>query len=133
MKTQRQLKATIWVVQQSDKKAGSFVETNPNLKIVQEELHGLSYKAIIDAGIDTQLTYNTIYFPGFKAKVDSKNKEIKYDNPLGLITINLPKGTHKVIINYSKTTAHLVSELISIFALLLTLILFYKIWQKSSF
>ncbi len=123
----------IWVQKIPEKRADTLTAKNANINILGENLHALTYKATLEAKDNTQLIYNMVYYPGFKAILDSQNTDISYDNPGGLISIKLPKGVHEVIIYYGKTTVHLVSELISILALTLTLILIYKQWRKQNF
>lgn len=123
----------LWVQEKPRQRASTNLAENSSIEIISEQLHGLTYKSKIHSNTDTKLTYNTIYFPGFKAKVDSKQKEINYTNREGLISVGLPKGTHEVIIYFGKTTVHLVAELVSLLSLVFTSFLLIKIWKSKNF
>jgi hypothetical protein len=57
---------------------------------------------------------NTIYFPGWQAYVNGEFTEILYNNPNGLIMLNLNKGTNNVEIKFAETTIGHLADLISI-------------------
>lgn len=71
---------------------------------------------------------NTIYFPGWVAYVNGKPAQILYNNPRGLINLNLNKGVNNVQVKFSETPVRIVADLISVLGLvgLLGLILLKK-------
>lgn len=77
--------------------------------------------------VETQ-THNTIqiahvYYPGWKVYVNSKISEIRYDNPGGLMQVDVTTGKNKIIFVFSRTPLRFVSELVSIFGLVLLLVM----------
>jgi len=68
---------------------------------------------------------NTIYYPGWKAKVNNQNAEIDYSNEEGVMELMIPKGESKVELKFSETPLRLFSDTISVVSVLL--LLFYRI------
>ncbi len=122
----------LWVIKKPTTRADTKFESK-DILINDETINPAKYKATIEALSNTTLTINTIYFPGFFATVDDIPVAIAYNNDHGLMQIPLIKGKHQVIINYSETAVHIVSELISIAALLLTGFIFIYLWRKQNF
>jgi hypothetical protein len=60
---------------------------------------------------------NTIYFPGWQASVNGEPAEILYDNPNGLISLNLNKGANNVEIKFSETAVGHLADLVSIISI----------------
>jgi uncharacterized membrane protein len=71
---------------------------------------------------------NTLYFPGWYAFVNGKPTEILYNNPMGLINLQLNKGINNVQVVFKETPVRLFSDLISIISVgsLLAFVLFRK-------
>jgi len=57
---------------------------------------------------------NTIYFPGWYAYIDGKEAKILYNNPMGLINLNLNKGVNNVQVVFKETPIRLFADLISL-------------------
>lgn len=72
----------------------------------------------------------TFYFPGWKLFIDNKEYPIEFQDPnyRGVITYQVPQGTHLVELVYTDTKIRLLAKFISIFSLLLyfSFILFLK-------
>jgi uncharacterized membrane protein YfhO len=74
---------------------------------------------------------NTIYYPGWKIKLDGQDIPISYANKLGVMDISVPEGTHAVLAAFTETPIRLISDFLSILSLLfLFLILIIK--KKSN-
>jgi len=71
---------------------------------------------------NTKVRVNTIYYPGWKAKVDGANKKISYENAKGVIDVEVSKGKHIVEVSFSETPVRLVSNFISIACLVILII-----------
>lgn len=117
----------IWVKENKSTRADSKFEVDINTKLTSQLIKSAKYEATIDSLNDTQVIVNTIFFPGWQLKIDGVVQNIYYDSRYGLINFPLPKGEHKVIISYSKTPVHATSELLSLTALILTCIYFFKL------
>jgi hypothetical protein len=60
---------------------------------------------------------NTIYFPGWQAYVNGEHAKILYNNPNGLISLNLNKGANNVEIRFAETTVGHLADLVSIISI----------------
>src|SRR5581483_6440070 len=54
------------------------------------------------------LTINTIYFPGWRAIIDSQALPIQYNNPNGVMQISVPSGVHQIRVWFGETPLRLV-------------------------
>ena len=72
---------------------------------------------------------NRIYYPGWKIIDNGEEKEINYDNKFGVMDIVLTQGTHKITAKFSETPIRLVSNLISVFTLIIFLSYSLKLFR----
>lgn len=79
----------------------------------------------ISSSMDDQLQINTVYFPGWKAKVDDREISISYSNN-GLIGFKIPQGSHMVRVSFFETPIRILSDLISIGSIILLFIIGFK-------
>lgn len=76
---------------------------------------------------------NTVYFPGWKAEVDGKKVPIEFqdNNHKGFITFKVPQGKHKVEVKFGESPVRLISDMISLFGILIIVFLLVsKKWIK---
>ncbi|MBI5620110.1 hypothetical protein HY950_04065 [Candidatus Gottesmanbacteria bacterium] len=59
------------------------------------------------------LRMNTIYYPGWGAELNGTPAHISYRNPMGLISIAVPKGVHRLIIEFRETPSRLLADVMS--------------------
>src|SRR3989344_3795826 len=73
----------------------------------------------VTASVTTQISDNTLYFPGWKVYVDGKPVEITYAdaNWRGEITFPVPPGTHSVRVVFEETKLRRVADAISLVSL----------------
>ncbi len=62
----------------------------------------------------TRAIINTIYFPGWKVKIDNQNTLIDYTNDKGIIMFDIPGGNHSVEAIFTETPIRLLSDAISL-------------------
>lgn len=122
----------LWVTNKPDKRPAEKIEIIGAGQIISKSIESAKYSAVLKSEERTKLQVNTIYFPGWQAKVDGKDVDINYQNPNGVITFGLPQGMHEVIISYGRTPVHLAAELVSLLAILAAGAYLYRSWQKSS-
>lgn len=67
----------------------------------------------------TRASINTVYFPGWKVKIDNQNTSIDYTNERGIITFDIPGGNHSVEAIFTETPIRLLSDAISVVSLIL--------------
>jgi len=71
-----------------------------------------------------------IYYPGWKAFVNGKQKTIDYGNDRGLMRLKLSEGQNLVKFKFLRTPVRLTSEIISLIGLFITGFLFVKSFGK---
>lgn len=120
-----------WVQKKLEKRAEKKLEiVHGDGQIINQIIKNADYQAKLDLLQDSTILVNTIYFPGWKVTSNGKNIPIKITEDTGLISFQLPKGIHEVIIDYKQTGIHLASELLSLTALILVSIQLF-IWRKQ--
>lgn len=118
----------LWVKKTPEARPATKIQTS-DASVSELRLEPSHYRAKLTSEKNLTITVNTIYFPGWQVKSNNIDIPIKYQNDLGLIMFELPKGEHDVIIKYNKTPVHLLSEILSVAALLVTGFFFLK-WTK---
>ncbi len=86
----------------------------------------ISHQYLLNIKSDkADLKENTLYFPNWTVKVNNKIYPFEYQNPYspGLITFSLPKGFYKVEVVFLNTKTRIISQYLSLTALIIILIL----------
>jgi hypothetical protein len=84
----------------------------------------------VNAETNIRMVDYTFFFPGWRTYVDGKETEIQFQDPAyrGVITYNVPKGEHEVIVKFTDTKVRFIGKLISIASLaVLLLVITYGI------
>lgn len=68
----------------------------------------------VDAQEDTKLQANIFNFPGWQAQIDNQEVPINDNNRLKLITLNVTKGEHSVLIEFKNTSARSIGNWITL-------------------
>lgn len=110
----------VWV---KDKPLGHFEE---KVKVIQGE-GGIQNVSANSKNISFNFVSNspavvsvsTIYYPGWKAYANGKEKAIFFDNRNGLIELKLEGRNQKVELNFGETTMRLLADIVSILSLIL--------------
>ncbi len=125
----------LWVQENPKGHPNQKIEVeNGKSTLTQVAIKPNNYKFTLNASEETKIKVNTIFFPGWKVFANGNPIKIDYKNPEGLIKFKLPKGNYDVIIRYTKTLPHLVSEIVSLFAVFSTGLYFFLIkWRKLGF
>lgn len=97
----------------------------------QAEVKDVSYNAkevsfSINSKNQSLVGINTLYFPGWIAKIDGKNTKIDYENEKGIMQINVSPGSHKVLAVADATGVRFANDIISLFSLFMIVILEIK-------
>lgn len=74
---------------------------------------------------------NTIYFPGWVVLVNGVKKDIIYDNPNGLIRLNLDKGKNNVEVTFRETNVRILSDIISLLSFVILISSTYFLRKKK--
>jgi len=91
---------------------------NGQAKVQNVTTNGNRATFSINALSQTQVQFNTVYFPGWKVKVDGKEIPISYNNDNGLIRFLINPGNHNVNISFGETPLRMISDLISLVSLI---------------
>ena len=86
-----------------------------------------SWEFSVDAKTDAKIAIAHYYYPGWTLQ-DSKQKEIKI-TPLpgtGEISFRLPKGTHKLELQFQSTSHRILGNILSVAGLLLLVIIYIQ-------
>ncbi len=117
----------VWVKEKSQKRADVKVENlNRKGRIENVFYNNKKVTFTIDLQENSVIQVNTIYWPGWNAFVDEKSIPISYNNPKGLMRINVPSGKHLVKLNFGETPLRLFSDLISLASLGILLVISLK-------
>jgi hypothetical protein len=88
----------------------------------------------VRASRPTLLLENTVYFPNWTIYVDGAVAQIQYQNPnyRGLMTFQVPPGTHSVRVVFENTKLRTVAERISLAALAIIVMSGFGVflWRK---
>lgn len=111
-----------WVRVVPSKMASSRVENlsgKEKVNITKATASKLSFEIFLAKPRTIQV--NIIYFPGWVAYVNGKEVNINYNNPRGLIHLDLKKGKNDIMVEFKETPVRLFGDLISIVSLLVLL------------
>ncbi|OGK30447.1 hypothetical protein A3F29_00380 [Candidatus Roizmanbacteria bacterium RIFCSPHIGHO2_12_FULL_33_9] len=70
----------------------------------------------LDAETNLTILDNTVYFPGWRVKIDKENAPIEFQdiNHRGLITFNVPMGVHFIDVEFGESRVGLIADIISL-------------------
>ena len=101
-----------------------------NVKVISvEKLSQIHYKAEVEADFPGKVTFYSLYFPGWFAKVDGRNTQIIQGMPYGQAEIIVPGGKHSVEFYWAETPFRKAADYISLAAIIVTLALFIR-WKR---
>ena len=100
-------------------KLAQIIEGNGEIKNLYSQRNKISFD--LSSRSKTLIQINTIYFPGWKVKVNGQKSPILYENRNGLIRFNVSEGEHKIQASFAETGFRLFADLISFISLLILL------------
>lgn len=113
----------IWSIRFMEKKSESnvqIIEGEGEIKELKRKSTRHRYEMNISSN-RARIRENTLYFPGWETLIDGQKTAIEFQDPAnrGLITFNISQGRHAVSIDFKETRLRLISDIISMIALLL--------------
>lgn len=87
---------------------------------------GLGASFDLDVKQDSVFNYYKYNFPGWEANIDGKPVDLKAGSPYGQITFDVPKGQHKIKINFQETPFRLILDIISLIGLVFAFTIIIK-------
>ncbi len=114
--------APIWSVRFMEKEPKKPTEIIDGDAIISEEFRdSVTRTYLVSANKRSRVLENTLYFPGWKVRVDGQDAPIEFQDQRyrGLITYFVPEGKHRVQISFSETKLRFVADMISIVAIVI--------------
>lgn len=77
---------------------------------------------------------NTIYYPGWTARINNQDAKISYDNAQGVMQISVTKGSGEIVLVFSETKSRLFADLLSLVSIMVIITLpIYSlyIWRRK--
>lgn len=81
---------------------------------------------LITSNTESSVRINTIYYPGWKAYIDSKMTNINYKNKFGVMDVEIPRGEHEITLKFGETFPRMIADTISVISLLIVIIILLK-------
>jgi hypothetical protein len=104
---------TPWKPQRPEK----LIEQDQGVMVTMVDQKPLFVKFIAESAKESTVRVNILYFPGWTAYRDTEKISIAYEND-GLINLQLPMGTHEVVVRFEETPVRAVANAISLMGLL---------------
>lgn len=109
--------STIWTAGDPSQFPNAYVEIiSGKGKIVnvikKSNIHFLE----VDAENNIKLLDNTVFFPGWRVSIDGKRVPIEFQdmNHRGLITFDVSKGIHNIVLAFGESSIRLIADIISL-------------------
>ena len=102
-------------------------EPNEQIAIANQERTPKQFTAQLTADQPTTLIANTFYYPGWVATINGQPADLTPRDSDGLISLNLPSGTHDITITFTETPLRRTANAISLITLfvLIAIPIFY--------
>ncbi|KKQ52143.1 MAG: hypothetical protein UT19_C0004G0019 [Candidatus Woesebacteria bacterium GW2011_GWB1_39_10b] len=91
-----------------------------------EEITPVKWVVFVETKENSKVTFNSLYFPGWFAKIDGNPTLITLEKPLGLIETQVPLGKHEISFYWAETPLRKMADLISLFSLGINGFLFWN-------
>jgi hypothetical protein len=90
-----------------------------NILVLNEIRSSTKHSYIIKANTNSLIKENTLYFPGWKLKINGLTSTIDFQNPRfpGIVTFNLERGIHQVELKFADTSGRKVAFYITCLSL----------------
>lgn len=115
---------------------GGPAPEKPEIKLGQAEMTAIKkgtnwYKFEAQVTEKAKIQIPLYDFPGWQVRANGKKVEIKHDNTLGLITINLLPGNYSIEAKLTATPVRVFGNLVSLISFLVLLVEIWRISKKS--
>ena len=101
-----------------------------DVEILHRTLLGEYIKVDVDAKMDSVVQINKIYYPGWGITLDNKLMPINYQNPLGVMRVEVPAGTHTLVAIFRETPLRLFADVASILCVIGYFIFVKRLWRS---
>jgi hypothetical protein len=125
--------APIWSVRFMENEPKRSTEIIDGDAVISEELRdSVTRVYVVSAKKDSRVLENTLYFPGWKVRIDGQDAPVEFQDQRyrGLITYFVPEGKHRVQISFSETKLRIAADLISLVAIVILVL--YAVYLQAS-
>lgn len=93
-----------------------IIEGSGEIKnLAYSDSKNIAFTAVTNS--DSKIRINTIYYPGWKANINGKETKISYNNPNGVMELEISSGKHKVNLTFGETPIRAAADIASVFSL----------------
>ncbi len=122
----------IWVKnQESGIKNQGIIFINGKGVVQNSSGRGTKQQFAVQTNTPSVVQLPIIYFPGWNVKVDNQTTKIFYNNPNGLIQINVNPGQHIIQSYFTETPIRVIADIISVCAVIIIVVIGIK--KRSSY
>ena len=97
--------------------------THVNLEIKEKSCNSLAFEY---GGAGEIIKINYYYFPGWNAYIDNELADLQTDEA-GLILLEVPEASHKIMLKFESTTVRRVSTFLSFFSFIVLILLMARV------
>lgn len=109
-----------WVVVgpiQKPEKIAQFVIGQGTIQDMVANNKKISFTVLAEE--DSFVRVNKLFFPGWKAKINDEDKKIYYNNPQGVMDVEISKGESRIVLEFGETRIRTIADFISVLGLLI--------------
>lgn len=88
-----------------------------------QEISAVSFNADVVASKSSEVSFNSLYFPGWVVKVDDRAVQTFPGDPYGQITFKVSEGSHKIDVSFQETPLRRNSDFVSLGSVILAVLL----------
>lgn len=118
----------IWADYPKEKSPGkfSFLLGKGEIEILENKSDRVA--AQVKSGENVVMSFNQLYFPGWKIYINGVRHDFDFENNLGVPVFGLGKGNHNVAVFFERTYVRKIADYISLFSLLAVFFLVIRVY-----
>lgn len=93
-----------------------------NAQVVKRTMNTKTIDVEIDAVSDSLIEVHTVYYPGWGAQIDGIPVPIEYDNVHGFMRVQVPKGQHRLLMEFRETPLRFFFDVVSLVSFLTAIV-----------
>lgn len=115
--------STVWSPWKTTRASNKIDVVSGVAVATQKTIDPLKYLFTLDAGSESTIRVNTLYYPGWEVLVNNKKVNINYQQD-GTITFFVPSGLSQVLVRFTETPLRAPADLLSVFSLFCIIVSF---------
>lgn len=104
-----------WVSQKPTKRPEQQVEFYQGAGTITP--HAMTLSSVdftVDVSEESIIQINTMYYPGMGVTLNNVLAPVDYRNPMGVMRVTIPQGTHRVVTGFRETVSRFVFDVVSV-------------------